>query len=62
MLQQVALETGMMPDRVTIEWDEIEAARLAIESAERDDLVVLLVDRPADVWKNWRSVQPPAAS
>jgi cyanophycin synthetase len=51
MLKQVALETGMLPDRVTIEWDEIEAARLAIESAERDDLVVLLVDRPADVWK-----------
>ena len=51
ILRQTALESGYdrgpSPDRV----EEIEAVNLAIESAERDDLVVLLVDKPAEVWQ-----------
>jgi cyanophycin synthetase len=55
MLRQIAIDAGMADDKIMIEWDEIRAARLAIEAAEREDLVVLLVDKPADVWRELES-------
>jgi cyanophycin synthetase len=55
MLRQIALDAGMTDDKIQIEWDEIAAAKMAIESAEREDLVVLLVDKPAEVWRELES-------
>ena len=41
----------MTDDRIHIVLEEIEAVKAAIEMAERDDLVVLLVDKPAAAWR-----------
>ena len=52
MLRAAALRGGMPEERITIELDEIEAARMAVAKAGRTDLVVLLVDRPLLVWES----------
>ena len=31
--------------------DELEAVRRAVDTSERDELLVLLVDKPAKVWE-----------
>jgi cyanophycin synthetase len=51
MLRQSARNAGMTDDRICIVLEEIEAVNAAIEMAERDDLVVLLVDKPAAAWR-----------
>ena len=51
LLRQTALAVGMPDDRIQIVLEEIDAVNAAIESAERDDLVVLLVDKPAAAWR-----------
>ena len=51
LLKQTALDSGMSDDRIQIVLEEIPAVNAAIEVAERDDLVVLLVDNPAAAWK-----------
>jgi hypothetical protein len=38
-------------DRLTVVLDEVEAARATVARAERNDLVVLLVDKPVVVWE-----------
>ncbi len=50
LLKSAAVSGGLDPDSVTIVTDEIQAAHTAIERAGKNDLVVLLVDRPAAVW------------
>jgi cyanophycin synthetase len=50
LLKIAAASGGLDPDRITIVTDEIKAAHTAIERAGKNDLVVLLVDRPAAVW------------
>ena len=44
---------------VQIVLDEMEAAQLAVETSQRGDLVVLLVDKPAAVWEQLTG-RPPA--
>jgi cyanophycin synthetase len=51
MLRQTALSAGLTDDRVHVILDEIDAVNAAVELAERDDLVVLLVDKPAAAWR-----------
>lgn len=51
MLRETALAAGMTADDILIVLDEIEAVNTAIECAARDDLVVLLVDKPAAAWR-----------
>jgi cyanophycin synthetase len=51
LLRQTALDAGMADDRIQIVLEEIEAVNVAIEFAEREDLVVLLVDKPAAAWR-----------
>ena len=50
LLKTAATLGGLDPDKITIVTDEISAAHTAIERAGKNDLVVLLVDRPAAVW------------
>lgn len=51
MLKQTALDAGMAEDSISIVLEEIPAVNQAIELAERDDLVVLMVDKPAAAWQ-----------
>jgi cyanophycin synthetase len=51
IIRQSALDSGMAADRLQIVLEEMEAVNAAIEIAERDDLVVLLVDKPAAAWR-----------
>ena len=51
ILRQSARDAGMADDHICIVLEEIEAVNAAIELAERDDLVVLLVDKPAAAWR-----------
>jgi cyanophycin synthetase len=44
-------ETGFPAEKVTIVHDEFDAAEATIARGERNDLVILLVDRPALVWE-----------
>jgi cyanophycin synthetase len=50
LLRDAAIEAGMDPASVSIVLDELHSVREAIERADRDELVVLLVDKPAKVW------------
>lgn len=51
LLQQTLIENGVAPERIAIVLDEIEAANTAMDSGQQDDLIVLLVDKPAEVWE-----------
>lgn len=42
---------SLIDDKVTIVLDELEAAHATVDRAARNDLVVLLVDRPAMIWE-----------
>ncbi len=50
LLKIAASAGGLDPEKITIVTDEIEAVHTAIDHAGKNDLVVLLVDRPAAVW------------
>ncbi len=52
MLRVAATEGGLPEDRVSIVLNEVEAAHTAVGRAGRNDLVVLLVDRPLLVWES----------
>jgi cyanophycin synthetase len=51
LLRSVAVENGLPDNDVHIVLEEIAAVNQAIELAERDDLVVLMVDKPAAAWR-----------
>ncbi len=51
LLYDAVLEGGAPAGSVEIVTDEIDAAMTTVERAERDDLVVLLVDQPKAVWQ-----------
>ncbi|HQY31102.1 MAG TPA: Mur ligase family protein, partial [Thermomicrobiales bacterium] len=51
LLRKSAMVTGMHDSAIEIVLEEMDAARTAIDRAEKDDLVVLLVDKPAEIWK-----------
>jgi cyanophycin synthetase len=52
LLGMAISEGGIASDRVTVVLNEIEAAHAALDQAERNDLVVLLVDKPAAVYES----------
>jgi cyanophycin synthetase len=62
MLGAAVAEAGLPAARTTIVLDEIEAAHATVARAERNDLVVLLVDRPTLVWEALTSKGGPAAN
>ena len=51
MLGAAVAEGGLPSSNLTVVLDEVEAAHAAVERAGRNDLVVLMVDRPAVVWE-----------
>lgn len=69
IMHDALLGKGFGPERITIVLDEIEASTAALDRARPDDLVVLLADKPAEVWelvtsrsrRQWQA-EPVAAS
>ncbi len=57
LLRQAAIEGGSDPSAISIVLDELQSVREAIERADRDDLVVLMVDKPAQVWDELMAVK-----
>jgi hypothetical protein len=51
LLHQAVLAGGADEGRIDVVLDELEACRAAIEKADKNDLVVLMVDRPKLVWE-----------
>lgn len=51
LLRQALLDHGVSPSDIRIIPEELEAARAALDDASADDFVLLLADRPDDVWE-----------
>jgi cyanophycin synthetase len=51
-LSTAVAEGGLTSDRVTVVLNEVEAAHAALDEADRNDLVVLLVDKPVVVYES----------
>jgi len=51
LITQTLFENGVTHDRVSIVLNELDAAAAAMDRAKPDDLVVLLADKPAEVWE-----------
>jgi cyanophycin synthetase len=56
ILSASAVSGGMDPSNVTIVLDELEAVKTAVDMADKTDLVVLMVDKPVEVWEMLTSV------
>jgi len=56
ILKTSAVAGGMDPGNVTIVLDELEAVKIAVDMADKTDLVVLMVDKPVEVWEMLTSV------
>jgi hypothetical protein len=41
----------MEAGNITIVLDELEAVKTAVDMADKTDLVVLMVDKPVEVWE-----------
>ncbi|MCC6791383.1 MAG: cyanophycin synthetase [Thermomicrobiales bacterium] len=50
LLKQAAVEGGLAVEQITIILDETEAVREAVHRSAKDDLVVLLIDKPNVIW------------
>lgn len=50
-LKDAAMSAGLSDEAVTIVLEEIDAVKAAVERSNRDDLVVLMVDKPAQTWE-----------
>jgi len=50
LLREAIIAGGLSPDRVAIVLDEMDAVREAINRSIKDELVVLMIDKPAAVW------------
>jgi cyanophycin synthetase len=50
-LQRAATAGGMCGDNIEIVLDEMDAVRRAVDTTGKDELLVLLVDKPAKVWE-----------
>ncbi|TVR68673.1 MAG: cyanophycin synthetase [Sphaerobacteraceae bacterium] len=50
LLSKAVLENGYSEDQITIVLDELEATNSVMDRASQDDLIVLLADRPEEVW------------
>lgn len=51
ILATSAVDGGMEAEKISIVLDELDAVRVAMEMSEKSDLVILLVDKPAQVWE-----------
>lgn len=55
LLAAAVEQSGKDMSQVEVVLDELEAATYAVESAERGDLVILMVDKPTEVWEQLTS-------
>ena len=51
LLRQALIDNGVEPGAIRVIRDELEAAQAALDTAESDDLVLLLADTPEKVWE-----------
>jgi cyanophycin synthetase len=51
MLHDAAIRGGIDPANVKIIVNELDACRVAVEDADKSDLVVLMADKPVKVWE-----------
>jgi len=56
ILHDSAMSTGISRDQVSIVLDELQAVKAAVGMATRTELVVLMVDKPAEVWDMLTSI------
>jgi cyanophycin synthetase len=50
ILNDAVIRGGRAQDDVTIVLDELEAAKTALETSQKSDLVVIMVDKPLKIW------------
>ena len=50
LLRDAAIEARLAPESVHIVLDEFDAVRRGVERTAKDELIVLMVDKPAQVW------------
>lgn len=50
-LKAAAMDSGLSESAVTIMLEEIDAVKAAVERSQRDDLVILMIDKPAQTWE-----------
>jgi cyanophycin synthetase len=50
-LKSAAMSAGLSDEAVTIVLEEVDAVKAAVDRSNRDDLVVLMVDKPALTWE-----------
>src|SRR5690606_27555287 len=58
LLRDAIANSGKNMDDVQIVLDEMEASHLAVDQSEKGDLVVLLVDKPTQVWEQLTGEAP----
>lgn len=51
LLRNAAIEGGLGEERISIVLEEDAAVRAAVTRSQKDDLVVLMVDKPSESWK-----------
>ena len=56
ILRDSAVSAGIAEDRVSIVLDELEAVKAAVGMSSKTELVVLMVDKPAEVWEMLTSI------
>ncbi len=55
-LKSAAMDAGLADEAVTIVLEEMDAVKAAVERSDRDDLVVLMIDKPAQTWEELNSL------
>ncbi|TXG86788.1 MAG: cyanophycin synthetase [Thermomicrobiales bacterium] len=50
-LKEAAMAAGLADGAITIVLEEAEAVKAAVERSDKEDLVVLMVDKPAQTWE-----------
>lgn len=50
-LKKAAMTAGLADEAITIVLEEVDAVKAAVERSDKDDLVVLMVDKPAQTWE-----------
>jgi len=51
ILRGAIIEAGLSPDKVSIHLDEFDAVQEALDRGAKDELIVLMIDKPAAVWE-----------
>jgi cyanophycin synthetase len=51
LLKQALVENGVREENIEIVLDEQDAARAALRRAKPEDLIIMLADKPAEVWE-----------